>query len=168
MEATIDFHPHPLDWLHIENTFSFVRGRLKEKIEGSDFLPFIPAPRLITEIRANFPKIENSVRNFYAKLEFDNTFAQDNIFTAYSTETATPGYSLLNAGIGGDLVNKAGTPWLKIYFAANNLTDRAYQNHLSTLKYTATNMATNRVGVFNMGRNFSFKVLIPLQFKVMD
>ncbi|MFM2359890.1 MAG: hypothetical protein RLY16_1883 [Bacteroidota bacterium] len=168
MEATIDFHPHPLDWLHIENTFSFVRGRLKEKVEGSDFLPFIPAPRLITEVRANFPKIENNVRNFYAKLELDNTFAQDNIFTAYSTETATPGYSLLNAGIGADLVNKAGNPWLKIYFAANNLTDRSYQNHLSRLKYTATNMATNRVGVFNMGRNFSIKLLIPLQFKVSE
>jgi iron complex outermembrane receptor protein len=36
----------------------------------------------------------------------------------------------------------------------------AYQNHLSRLKYAAINEATGRVGVFNMGRNFSFKVNI--------
>ncbi|RYY08792.1 MAG: TonB-dependent receptor, partial [Cytophagaceae bacterium] len=26
-EATLDFHPHPLDWLHFENSFSLVRAR---------------------------------------------------------------------------------------------------------------------------------------------
>jgi len=40
----------------------------------------------------------------------------------------------------------------------------AYQNHLSRLKYTPVNLATGRSGVFNMGRNASIKVNIPLNF----
>lgn len=47
---------------------------------------------------------------------------------------------------------------------ANNLTDKAYQNHLSRLKYTDINPVTGRQGVYNMGRNFGIKLLIPLSF----
>jgi iron complex outermembrane receptor protein len=42
--------------------------------------------------------------------------------------------------------------------------DEAYQNHLSRLKYAAVNNATGRAGVYNMGRNFSVKVNVPLSF----
>jgi iron complex outermembrane receptor protein len=47
-----------------------------------------------------------------------------------------------------------------------NITDIAYQNHLSRLKYTAENVVTGRTGVFNMGRNFSIKLNIPLSFSI--
>lgn len=164
IEATVDFHPHPLDWLHVENTFSLVSGKLNEAIEGSKDLPFIPAPRLITELRGNFKKIKNNIRNAYLKFELDNTFTQNNIFTTYNTETRTQGYSLLNAGLGADIVSRKGGTLFSLHFAATNLTDMAYQNHLSRLKYTSENMATGRKGVFNMGRNFSIKLNIPLSF----
>ncbi|MEO6229308.1 MAG: TonB-dependent receptor [Ferruginibacter sp.] len=166
IEASVDLHPHPLDWLHIENTFSFVTGRFNEKIESSRFLPFIPAPRLITEFRGDFKKVEDNIRNLYVKLEFDNTFAQDQIFSAYNTETATPAYTLLNAGIGADFVTKKGKPLFTLNFIATNIGDVAYQNHLSRLKYAAENMATGRTGVFNMGRNFSIKLNIPLNIPI--
>ena len=52
-----------------------------------------------------------------------------------------------------------------IYISVNNITDIAYQNHLSRLKYTAENNATGRRGVFNMGRNISFKLIVPLELK---
>jgi iron complex outermembrane receptor protein len=52
----------------------------------------------------------------------------------------------------------------QVSLIAQNLTDVAYQNHLNRLKYTAVNMATGRMGVFNMGRNFSIKVNVPLVF----
>jgi iron complex outermembrane receptor protein len=52
----------------------------------------------------------------------------------------------------------------QVSLIAQNITDVAYQNHLSRLKYTAENMATGRMGVFNMGRNFSIKVNVPLVF----
>ncbi|MEO6719795.1 MAG: TonB-dependent receptor [Ferruginibacter sp.] len=166
LEATIDIHPHPLDWLHIQNTFSLVSGRFKEKIDNSKFLPFIPSPRLITEVRGDFKEIKKNLRNFYVKFEVDNTFSQQNVFTAYNTETATPGYTLLNAGIGTDIVNHNGATLFTLNFVAANLGDVAYQNHLSRLKYAAINEATGREGVYNMGRNFSVKLNIPLTFSI--
>jgi iron complex outermembrane receptor protein len=164
LEAKLDIHPHPLDWLHIENTFSFVSGKFAEALEGSKNIPFIPAPKLVTEFRGNFDHLKGAIHNFYAKVELDNTFTQNNIFTAYATETKTKGYSLLNFGIGADVVNKKDQPLFSISIAALNIADVAYQNHLSRLKYAPENLATGRTGVFNMGRNFSIKLNIPLNF----
>ena len=164
IEATLDIHPHPLDWLHLQNTFSLVSGKLKEKIEGTNNLPFIPAPKLLTELRGDFKDLNTYCKNFYVKLEVENTFKQSHPFTAYNTETATAAYTLLNAGIGTDVVNKKGQTILNINFIATNIADIAYQSHLSRLKYAAENMATGRTGVYNMGRNFSVKLNIPLSF----
>ncbi len=165
-EATLDIHPHPLDWLHIENTFSLVNGRLNEAIEDSKNLPFIPAPRLITELRGNFKKVKKHIHNLYIKAELDNTFTQDKIFTAYNTETRTPGYTLLNAGIGADLVTGKEKTLFSIHLSGINLLDIAYQNHLSRLKYAPANLATGRTGIYNMGRNFSIRINIPLSFVI--
>ena len=164
LEMTVDVHPHPLDWLHFENSVSFVRGRFNEKVDGTDNLPLIPAAKLSSELRANFKKSGRSLRNFYFKVEMETNFQQNKPFFAYNTETATPGYTLLNSGIGTDIINKKEKTIFSIHFAGINLTNAAYQNHLSRLKYTDVNMVTGRVGVFNMGRNFSLKVNIPLEF----
>ena len=51
-----------------------------------------------------------------------------------------------------------------IFLGANNITDVAYQNHLSRLKYAPVNSVTGRTGVFNTGRNFSIRLNIPLEF----
>jgi iron complex outermembrane recepter protein len=165
-EATVDIHPHPLDWLHIQNTFSLVSGAFTKAIESTKNLPFIPAPKLVTEFRGNFKSINAAIKNVYAKLELDNTFTQNKIFTAYNTETRTSGYTLLNIGVGADVVNKKGNTVVNIAVSGLNLADVAYQNHLSRLKYAAENMATGRNGVFNMGRNFSIKVNIPFTGKL--
>ena len=166
LEGMIDIHPHPLDWLHIQNTFSLVAGRFREAIESSKFLPFIPAPRLITEVRGNFDNTGKAVRNFFVKFEIDHTFPQRDIFATYNTETETPAYTLLNAALGVDIVSKNSTPLFSLNFIAANLGDVAYQNHLSRLKYSPENMATGRTGVFNIGRNFSVKLNVPLSWKV--
>lgn len=166
IEATLDVHPHPVDWLHFQNTFSFVRGLLKEEIEGTRNLPFVPAPKLLTELRGDFKKTGKALSNLYVKLEMDNTFKQSNAFTAFDTETATPGYTLFNAGIGTDVITRNGKTLFVINFSANNIGDVAYQNHLSRLKYAAQNVVTGRNGVFNMGRNFSVKVNVPLVFNL--
>ena len=163
VELNLDIHPHPLDWLHIENSFSYVRGTLNGAEDGSNNLPFIPAPRLINRVKALVFAKNKTITNAYLQLEADNTFAQNNPFTGFNTETATPAYSLLNAALGFTLQSKQKAV-CSIYFAANNITDVAYQNHLSRLKYTAVNEVTQRTGVFNMGRNFSIKLLVPFNF----
>ncbi len=164
-ELNLDIHPHPLDWLHIENTFSYVRGTLSQEQDGSKNLPFIPAARLINEVKAELLPKGKTIRHLYVKVELDNTFAQNDPFTGYNTETKTSGYSLLNAGLGGDFMSK-GKTLFSLFFAANNIGDVAWQSHLSRLKYAPENLVTGRTGVFNMGRNFSVKLNIPLSFTV--
>jgi iron complex outermembrane receptor protein len=44
--------------------------------------------------------------------------------------------------------------------------DVAYQNHLSRLKYLPENLATGRMGVYNLGRSFSIKLNVPLHFQL--
>jgi iron complex outermembrane receptor protein len=163
LEASIDIHPHPLDWLHFNNTLSLVKGRFDEAVDGSNRLPGIPAARYISEIKANFTKGQKTTRNLYILVEMDKIFDQRNPFTGYNTETKTNGYTLLNAGIGTDVFSKD-KALFSIHVGANNLMDEAYQNHLSRLKYAAVNNATGRAGVYNMGRNFSVKVNVPLSF----
>ncbi len=163
LEATIDIHPHPLDWLHFENSISFVRGKFDDKIDGSDNLPLIPAPRLTSELRANFAKAGKSLSNLYIRVEADRNFEQDNPFFGYDTEIATPGYTLLHAGFGADILSNKKTLF-SIHFGLMNITDKAYQNHLSRLKYAAVNNVTGRAGLFNSGRNFSVKLNIPFDF----
>ena len=165
LEARLDLHPHPLDWLHFENSFSYVAGQFSQSIDGSDKLPFIPSPRLLSVLRANANKMGNALRNAYVKLELDYNSTQNRVFTGYDTETPTAGYSLLNLGIGTEFVSK-GRTLFSINLGVNNLTDASYQNHLNRLKYTDTNAVTGRMGVFNMGRNLSLKLNIPLNFKV--
>ena len=163
VEFNLDIHPHPWDWLHVENTFSVVRGKLNEAQDGSRNLPFIPAPKLVNEIKVDFLKTGESVRNVYLKAELENTLAHTRPFTGFDTETKTPGYTLINAGIGCQVMCKS-KPLFNIYFAANNLADVAYQSHLSRLKYAPLNNVTGRQGVFNMGRNFSIKLNVPFDF----
>jgi iron complex outermembrane receptor protein len=163
-EAKLDIHPHPLDWLHFENSFSYVAGSFNQIFEGTNKLPFMPAPRLNSELRGDFKKLGNNISNFYVKLEMEHVANQNRVFYAYNTETPTDGYTLCNIGTGADITAK-GKKLCSIYAALNNITDIAYQNHLSRLKYTATNNATGRQGVFNMGRNFSVKLQVPLVFK---
>jgi iron complex outermembrane receptor protein len=162
-EINLDLHPHPLDWLHFENKLSFVRGKFNNNIFESDNLPQIPAPRWLSELRADFKKAGKNFRNFYIMMEADNNLKQENAFYSYNTETATPAYTLLNVGVGTDLANKNKTVF-SVHLSVNNITDKAYQNHLTRLKYTAMNAMTGRPGVFNMGRNFSIKLNVPFSF----
>ena len=167
LELVLDIHPHPLDWLHFENTFSFVRGLFSEPIEGTKNIPAIPATRLISQLGGTFYKEGKSIRNLIVRLELDANLSQNKAFTAFNTETATPGYTLFNATIGAEVQAHKKTLF-SIYLNALNITDGAYQNHLSRLKYTAENAVTGRMGVFNMGRNFSIKVNVPINGKLRE
>ncbi|TGD78400.1 TonB-dependent receptor [Hymenobacter wooponensis] len=165
-EISIDLHPHPLDWLHFENSFSMVRAIEYDQPEGQKYLPFIPADRLQSELRVNFRKVGTTrLHNLYARGGVEHNFTQNRIFSAFDTETRTPGYTLVNVGVGTEVTNGQDKTLFSLYLAANNLFDVAYQNHLSRLKYTDINYATGRVGVYNMGRTISVKLVVPLSFK---
>ena len=164
VEFNMDIHPHPLDWLHFENTFSLTRAKFANAIDGSKNVPGIPAARYLSQLKGNFLPKGKGLRNLYVSLESDYTFQQKNAFTGYDTETATTGYWLINASVGTDIVSK-GKHLCTISLSGINLSDVAYQNHLSRLKYTAVNNVTGRQGVFNLGRSFAMKLNVPLSFK---
>ena len=163
-ELSLDIHPHPLDWLHFENTFSFTRAEFSETIDGTKDVPFIPAAQFITGLKGNFLSKGRSARNLYLGIESDYTFKQTHPFTGYNTETATGDYWLVDITAGTDIVRNNKTLF-SIHLAAMNIGDVAYQNHLNRLKYAAVNNVTGREGVFDMGRNFGIKVNVPLDFK---
>ena len=114
-------------------------------------------------MKGNFLPNGKTFRNLYLSLESDYTFRQEKAFTAYGTETRTPSWWLINVAAGTDF-SKNGKNVLSIIISGTNLTDVAYQNHLSRLKYTDENLLTGRMGVFNQGRNFSVKLFVPLEW----
>ena len=164
LEFNMDIHPHPLDWLHFENTFSFTHASFNKTVDGTRNVPLIPAARYIAELKGNFLSKGKSIRNFYLSFESDYTFKQDRPFTGYQTETASGSYVLLNASVGTEIVSKGKTIF-SIHLNGMNLADVSYQNHLSRLKYATTNNVTGRRGVFNTGRNFGIKINVPLDFE---
>jgi iron complex outermembrane receptor protein len=164
-EFSIDLHPHPLDWLHFENALSLVYANNRsERSDSSRYLPFTPAPRLQSEIRTNTRKWKK-LSNVFFKIQSEHFWKQNRVLLANGTETPTASYTLWNAGFGFDVVRRKDIILCSFYFTVENLFNTAYQNHLSRLKYADENLLTGRTGVFNMGRNFSFKLLIPVVHK---
>ncbi len=162
-EINLDIHPHPLDWLHFENSFSYVRGILMHQTDSLKNLPMMPQPKWVSELRAQFKSLNKAIHNFYFKLEMEHHFEQNNYYSAYGTETATEAYTLFNAGIGTDILNKNKKTILQLSIHLNNLGNVSYQNHLSRLKYAPENNATGRKGVYSMGRNLGFNLIIPFE-----
>jgi iron complex outermembrane receptor protein len=142
-----------------------VRAVASNATDSTKFLPNIPPGRWLSELRGNFKKVGGSLRNAYIGLQMDMNLDQNNVFSAYETETPTNGYTLLNAHLGADIVNRNSKTLFSLHFAVNNLGDVAYQSHLSRLKYAPVNEVTGRMGVFNMGRTFSVKVTVPIDIK---
>jgi iron complex outermembrane receptor protein len=163
-EVVVDIHPHPFDWLHFKNSFSLVQSVQQDQPDSTKYLPFTPAPEFQSELRANFVELNNMFRNIYAELEMTVNFSQNHVYSAFGTETPTPGYVLLNAGIGTDVFIRESV-FLTISLTCNNLGDVAYQSHLSRLKYAPENVATGRMGIYDMGRNFSIRINIPIGIK---
>ncbi len=60
-EIYLDIHPHPYDWLHIENSFSFVQATQNNQSDSTKYLPFNPAPKYTSELKAQFKKAGKSV-----------------------------------------------------------------------------------------------------------
>ncbi|MFA5619284.1 MAG: TonB-dependent receptor [Weeksellaceae bacterium] len=159
-EFFLDIHPHPLDWLHIENSFAFVQATQNGQSDSTKYLPFTPAPRYRGGVKAEFSNLNKNISNFYVRLNVDHYFAQSRIYKAYQTETETPGYTLLSAGVGANFNAFGRKDFISLYLSGENLGNIAYQNHLSRLKYADENPLTGRTGVFNMGRNISLKMVL--------
>jgi iron complex outermembrane receptor protein len=168
-EATFDIHP--IKVLHFENSLSIVYGDNKG-VAGkpvsidAKYLPFIPPTHGVSELRLDFSSKSAHIIKGFIKAEVEYYAAQNRAYLEFGTETPTPGYTLFNAGIGGTLTNKTGKSIVSVYLTGNNLLDVAYQDHLNRLKYFEEYPGnfTGHDGIYNMGRNISFKIDVPLDF----
>ena len=164
-EVSLDIHPLP--WLHFENSISLTYGRnlgnSGQIADSLKYLPFIPPLHTHSELRGSFNAGLKSFKGLYAFVGFDHYNAQNRYFSAYGTETYTAGYNLLSAGIGGNVVNKNGQTIVQLFVEGTNLANVNYQSNMSRLKYFDNPDVPAGVqrGIFNMGRNISFKVVVP-------
>lgn len=163
LEVALNFHPQSIRGLYFDNSFSFVSAIQSNQPDSTKYLPFTPPAKFKTELKYVCNK-SRTVKNAYLKVGLEHYFEQNKIYYKYGNETITPGYTLLDAGVGADIGNEKQT-WFSIYIYGSNLADIGYQSNMSRLKYADPNNVTGRIGVFNMGRNISFKVLVPIDFK---
>ncbi len=170
-EFSIDIHPHPLDYLHFQNTLSYIYavnlgGNGARITDSTKNLPLIPPLHTNTELRADIKKKVGCFTTIFLKIGIQYYAAQNNFYAAYGTETKTPAYTLLDAGIGTNVVNKKGTILFNLTILGNNLANIAYQSNMNRLKYfdNYPNNTTGKSGIYNMGRNISVRLVIPLDF----
>ena len=171
-EVGVDFHP--VHSVHFSNTFSYVDAQLMNS--EYKYLPFTPAPKWTSELKwelfhhshstinhhhSTFNGPRSTFNNLYVAVGLDCYLKQTHIYSADDTETPTPGYALLSLSAGTDIQVK-GKKIAEFYITADNLLNKAYQNHLSRLKYADENVVTGRRGVYDMGRNVTFKVVVPI------
>jgi len=143
-EIGFHFHPHPLDWLHVQSSFESVIGRL----DTDAYLPLIPAKKLSNTIRFEFNNSKKWITQSNAFITLNTIFEQNRVATF---ETPTAGYNLLNAGLGASL--KLFNQEVELQLTAVNILNKNYISHLSRLKVD---------DISNIGRNISLGLSIPL------
>lgn len=181
-ETSIDIHP--IHQLHLGTAFGIVDARQLHQPRETRYLPLTPAPRINAEVKWEFThngdhhtnaphhrhesiqhhRLDHIFDNAYVSIGLEHNFRQNHYYRADNTETDTPAYTLFNLSAGTDILLPKGRKLCELYFFANNLLDKAYQSHLSRLKYADTNVLTGRQGIYNPGRNFTVKIIVPLTF----
>ena len=141
-ESGLHIHPEMIKWMHFETTFSTVTGKQK----SGNYLPFIPAPKWRSELRAETEEI-SFFNKAYASIIATIVWKQNK---PAPDETATDGYTLIDIRVGGNIhLNKQA---IALSISTNNLFNIKYIDHLSTLK---------EVTRYNPGRNLALCLKIP-------
>ena len=128
-ELSIDIHP--IEHLHFENSVSLVYGNLlsspgKPISDSTRYLPDIPPMHGISELKYDFQNKGLHLVNGFVQLSAAFSGPQNRPYLADNTETATPGYTLINAGIGAGFTNKQNKLLFNIYLFANNIFNVIY------------------------------------------
>lgn len=136
----------PEKWIDLKASYSYIIG----KEDNGDYLPFIPQNKIHLDVNFKKDKILCMYHPFF---RIGGLYADKQTHPAMF-ETESGGYFLLNAGIGVDF--KWFDQFVSLLVQADNLLNKKYIDHLSTLK---------DLGYNNMGRNICFSIKIPFAFK---
>ena len=168
-ELTLNLHPRSIKWLALDNSVSYVTGLNKNQAlidkygEAAKYLPFIPPLHIRSALRATLPGTYGVFTKLNARIEADAYANQNHFYALDNTETFTKGYTLFNAGLGFTLkAEKAKSSFYEFFIQGDNLFDTAYQANLNRLKYFEyyKSSPNGHTGIYNMGRNLSFKVIL--------
>ncbi len=178
-EVAFNLHPSALPWVELGTSLSMVYGGLSNQPDSVKYLPFVPPTRITADLKFNLTTNGKKLSNAYIKLGMLNCFQQNNIYRQYAiynglntaltpyeynaANSATAGYTLFSAGAGADIASN-GRTLFSLYITCTNLFNTGYMDYMSRFKYLPVNYTTGRVGVFNMGRNLSVKMVVPLDF----
>ena len=165
----LNIHPSAARWLEIDNGFTYIYSHIPNASDSTSHLPWIPAPHLISEIKLRVNDGHSSIiKGTYFKFGVQHDWAQNNIYSALYTEVPAAQYTLFNAGIGTNFVNrKTGRVICSFFANCTNLTNVAYADHLNLAQYflsyngTPVTVTKQNQGIYNMGRNISFKLVFP-------
>ena len=128
-------------------------------------LPFTPPIKYQSELNAHAERKWKCFSDSYLGVSVVHFFKQDKIYSAFGTETATPGYTLIEVNAGTRITTKRDVTVCKIYISVSNLLDAAYQSHLSRLKYAPINPVNGNTGIYGKARNISVRLIIPIEKK---
>lgn len=143
IELSSDIHSKKISFLNWITSYSYINGTL----ENGNYLPFIPAPKLNSDIKLSF-RNSKKISEFAIKPGISYVFLHDR---PGDFETKTPEYYLLNTS--ASVTIRTSKTNIQVSVSGNNLLNTAYYDHLSRFKY---------YGIYNIGRNVSlnFKITI--------
>jgi len=166
----LNIHPMNARWLEWNNGFTYIYSFIPNATDSTHHLPWIPAPHLSSEIKVHIQDNSHTLfRGAYVKLGLTQYWGQRNIYSALTTEIPSASYSLWNAGLGTNIAKpKSGKVFCSLYLNCTNLTNLAYADHLNLAQYfysvngNQVTVTRQNQGIYNMGRNFSLKLVFPL------
>jgi iron complex outermembrane recepter protein len=142
-EAGFHYHPHPWDWLHLENSLEWVIGMLDH---GSP-LPLIPGGKLNNTLRIK-PQSASGGHGLFFNISRAQYFAQNR---ASDFETTTGAYHLWDISLGQKFEwGQSDWQWV---VAMANASNTKYIPHLSRFKTD---------GIFNPGRSLNLSLSVTL------
>lgn len=169
VSAYFNIHPKAARWFEMDNGFTYIYTYLPNSTDSTRHIPYTAAPHLTSEFKFRLKDRHNSILSqTYFKAGLQHDWAQHDIYSALYTEVPSAAYTLFNAGIGTNFINpKNGRVICSFFVNCTNLTNVAYADHLNLAQYfyavngnTVTVTKQNQ-GVYNMGRNVSFKLVFP-------
>lgn len=161
LETYLLLHPRIIPGLFfragMSMTYGFNRGKQFDgKGVNGGYLPLIPPLKIQSTVAKRFSLPSKWLTAIRPNLEMELNGYQNRYLGLNNTETPTPGYVLLGAGLEFN-INHFRNQTMSLSIQASNLLNTLYQSHLSRLKY----FESWGLGMYGMGRNVSFKLILP-------
>ncbi len=165
-EATLAIHPESWSGLEIRQQVSLVNGKNKKSIyqwkgNGGENLPLMPPLKWVSSVGKEI-KLKNKHWNAcHGGIEMEYSAPQNRYLALNNTETAMSSYTLFHVSGGIKYQLKNGQS-IQLEAQVNNMFDAVYQSNLSRLKYFEyySSSPNGRLGIYNMGRNVSGRIIV--------